>query len=63
MTEIKEFIAFIFELCKHPDFFVLGAMFVAWVVGMVTGIAIQELIQVKHQIRLHQIHGKRRVGR
>ena len=57
LQEIWQAIVYAF---KQPDFVILGALFVVGVIGFVCGWAVCEIIAVKHQIRMHQLHGKRR---
>ena len=60
MAELQEIWGIIVHAFKQPDFFILGAMFVIGVIGFVCGWAVCEIIAVKHQIRMHQLHKRRR---
>ena len=62
MAEFKELFAYIVDILKHPDVVVLGAMFMMWAIGFVSGCTVCELMRVKHEIKIRRLHHRRRDG-
>lgn len=60
MNELKEIFAVIIEAFKQPDLVILGALFIVGVMGFVIGWAVCETMAIKHQIKMHQYHSRRR---
>ena len=60
MTEISEFIRQAVKALMHPDIVMLGGLFVIFVIGFTCGVLAYEIHAIKHQIRMHQYHSRRR---
>lgn len=62
MAEITEFFREVIAVLKHPDIVVLGGMFCIFIIGFTCGVLAYEVHAIKHQIKMHRYHGKRRDG-
>ena len=60
MAELREMFAFIVNTIRQPDFIILGGMFVIFVIGFTCGVLAYEIHCIKHQIKMHQYHSRRR---
>lgn len=60
MTEITELIRQIGDALKHADIIVLGAMGAMFIIGFSCGVLAYEIHCIKHQIKMHRYHTRRR---
>lgn len=60
MDELREMFAFIVNMIRQPDFIMLGGLFVIFVIGFTCGVLAYEIHAIKHQIKMHQYHSRRR---
>lgn len=60
MDEIREMFAFILNTIRKPDFVMLGGLCVIFVIGFTCGVLAYEIHAIKHQIKMHQYHSRRR---